>query len=96
MLTLYRVFQAGSYFLHIVDTAILVYVVLSWFRPSFRFFYWLTSFVAPFIRPFRRLSEWIMLRTRVPLDFSCWFAVIGLQIINWVWWRLYYLLRVIT
>ena len=39
MLTLYRVFQAGSYFLQIVDTAILVYVVLSWFRPSFRFFY---------------------------------------------------------
>ena len=96
MLTLYRVFQAGSYFLQIVDTAILVYVVLSWFRPSFRFFYWLSNFVAPFIRPFRRLSEWIMLRTRIPLDFSCWFAIIGLQIINAVWWRLYYLLRMIT
>ena len=96
MLTLYRVFQAGSYFLQIVDTAILVYVVLSWFRPSFRFFYWLSNFVAPFIRPFRRLSEWIMVRTRIPLDFSCWFAVIGLQIINAVWWRLYYLLRMIT
>ena len=96
MLTLYRVFQAGSYFLQIVDTAILVYVVLSWFRPSFRFFYWLSNFVAPFIRPFRRLSEWIMVRTRIPLDFSCWFAIIGLQIINAVWWRLYYLLRMIT
>ena len=96
MLTLYRVFQAGSYFLQIVDTAILVYVVLSWFRPSFRFFYWLSNFVAPFIRPFRRLSEWIMVRTRSPLDFSCWFAIIGLQIINAVWWRLYYLLRMIT
>ena len=96
MLTLYRVFQAGSYFLNIVDTAILVYVVLSWFRPSFRFFYWLSNFVAPFIRPFRRLSEWIMVRTRIPLDFSCWFAIIGLQIINAVWWRLYYLLRMIT
>ena len=96
MLTLYRVFQAGSYFLQIVDTAILVYVVLSWFRPSFRFFYWLSNFVAPFIRPFRRLSEWIMVRTRIPLDFSCWFAVIGLQIINWVWWRLYVLLRMFT
>ena len=96
MLTLYRVFQAGSYVLQIVDTAILVYVVLSWFRPSFRFFYWLSNFVAPFIRPFRRLSEWIMVRTRIPLDFSCWFAVIGLQIINAVWWRLYYLLRMIT
>ena len=96
MLTLYRVFQAGSYFLQIVDTAILVYVVLSWFRPSFRFFYWLSNFVAPFIRPFRRMSEWIMVRTRIPLDFSCWFAIIGLQIINAVWWRLYYLLRMIT
>ena len=96
MLTLFRVFQAGSYFLHIVDVAILVYVVLSWFRPSFRFFYWLSSFVSPFIRPFRGLSEWIMRRTGIPLDFSCWFAVIGLQIINRLWWWLYYLLRAIT
>lgn len=96
MLTLYRVFQAVSYFLYIVEMAILLYVVLSWFRPRFRFFSWLSNFVAPFIRPFRRLSERIMLRTRIPLDFSCWFAIIGLQIINWVWWRLYYLLRIIT
>ena len=95
MLTLYRVFQAGSYFLHIVDTAILVYVVLSWFRPSFRFFYWLTNFVAPFIRPFRRLSEWIMCRTRIPLDFSCWFAMIGISIVDQLLWRIYALLRLI-
>ena len=96
MLTLYRVFQAVSYFLYVVEMAILIYAVLSWFRPSFRFFYWLTNFVSPFIRPFRRLSEWIMLRIRIPLDFSCWFAIIGIQIINWLWGRLYLLLRMIT
>ncbi len=96
MLTLYRVFQAGSCFLQIVDTAILVYVVLSWFRPRFKLFFWLENFVAPFVRPFRRLSVWITSRTGIPLDFSCWFAVIGLQIINALWWRIYHLLRMIT
>lgn len=96
MLTLYRVFQAGSYFLQIIDTAVLVYVVLSWFHPSFKLFYWLENFVSPFVRPFRRLSMWITSRTGIPLDFSCWFAVLGLQVINALWWRLYSLLRLIT
>ena len=96
MLTLYRVFQAVSYFLYVVEMALLIYAVLSWFRPSFRFFQWLANFVAPFIQPFRRLSTWIMCRTRIPLDFSCWFAIIGIQIINWLWGRLYLLLRMIT
>lgn len=96
MLTLYNVFQAGSYFLHFVQSAIFVYVVLSWLRPRFKLFYWLESFVAPFVRPFRRLSLWITARFRVPLDFSCWFAMVGLQIIDALWWRIYQLLRMIT
>ena len=96
MLTLYKVFQAGSYFLRILQTAILVYVVLSWFRPRFKLFFWLENFVAPFVRPFRRLSLWITARLRVPLDFSCWFAIIGLQIIDALWRKLYILLRFLT
>lgn len=86
------VFQAGSWFLRIVEYAILVYVVLSWFQPRNRAFYWLANFVAPFVRPFRRLSLWITARFRIPLDFSCWFAVFGLHIINNLWWRLYFIL----
>ena len=95
MLTLYKVFQAGSSCLRIIQTAILVYVVLSWFRPRFKLFFWLENFVAPFVRPFRRLSLWITARLRVPLDFSCWFAIIGLSLVERVWWWLYRLLRLI-
>jgi len=92
---LYYVFQAGSIFLRVIEYAILAYCVLSWFRPSFGFYYWLQGFIRPFIAPFRRLSVWLMRRTRMPLDFSCWFALIGLSIINRLWWRLYVLLAMI-
>ena len=45
--------------------------------------------------PFRRFSVWLMSRTRMPLDFSCWFAIIGLSIVERLWWWLYRLLRLI-
>jgi len=93
--TLYKVFQAGSWFIRIVDSAILLYCVLSWFRPRNNLYLWLESFITPFVAPFRRLSVWLMSRTRMPLDFSCWFAIIGLSIIDSLWWRLYAVLRLI-
>ena len=93
-MTLYAVFKAGSVFLQILDYAILAYCILSWFRPSFSFYYWLQNFIKPFVMPFRRLSAWIMRRTGVPLDFSCWFALIAISIIQRLWWQLYYILRV--
>ena len=92
-MTLYRLFQAGSVFLNIVSTAILIYVILSWFRPRNPAYLWLEGFVSPFVRPFRRLSVWIMSRTGLPLDFSCWFAIVGINIVNQLWWALYRILR---
>ena len=92
MLTLYHVFRAGSIFLQVLDAAILLYVVMSWFRPRIKFFFMLESFIRPFVMPFRRLSVWLMSKTRMPLDFSCWFAMIGISIIERLWWKLYYLL----
>ena len=94
-MTLYKVFQAGSAFLYVVRVAILVYCVLSWFRPRNHLFLWLETFTRPFVAPFRRFSVWLMSRTRMPLDFSCWFAIIGLSIIERLWWWLYRLLRLI-
>ena len=94
-MTLYHIFKAGSVFMSIVSSAILLYCVLSWFRPRNSLYMWLESFVRPFVAPFRRLSLWITSRTRMPLDFSCWFALIGLSIINTLWWRLYALLALI-
>lgn len=94
-MTLYRVFLAASTFLRVVDTAILLYVVLSWFRMRNRLYLWLESFVRPFVAPFRRLSVWISSRTRMPLDFSCWFAMIGISIVERLLWQIYALLRMI-
>lgn len=94
-MSLYSVFVGGSYFLRIISTAIFIYAILSWFRPSFRAYDWLTSFVSPFLQPFRRLSYWLMNKTRIPLDFTCWFAIIGVEIVEFFWMRLYYLLRLI-
>ena len=93
-MTLYKVFQAGSLFLTVIRWAILAYVVLSWVRLSGNAYLWLDSFVRPFVAPFRRLSVWLMSRTRMPLDFSCWFALIGLSLVNQLWWWLYSILRV--
>ncbi|MBQ8506428.1 MAG: YggT family protein [Clostridia bacterium] len=96
MLTLSHVFSAVSIFLQVLDSAILLYVILSWFRPKFRAFYWLAKFIAPFVAPFRRLSMWVMTRTRIPLDLSCWFAMIAITIIERLWARLYILLITIV
>lgn len=95
MLTLRDVFSAVSIFLYVVRTAILIYAILSWLRPDFRLFYMLESFVKPFIVPFRRLSVWLMSKFRRPIDFSCWFALIGISIVDRLMWRLYYLLSMI-
>ena len=92
-MTLYKVFQAGSLFLYVIRLAILVYVVLSWVRLRGNAYLWLEGFVRPFVAPFRRFSVWLMSRTRMPLDFSCWFALIGLSIVERLWWWLYTILR---
>ena len=92
-MTLYKVFQAGSLFLTVIRWAILLYVVLSWVRLRGNAYLWLEGFVRPFVAPFRRLSVWLMSRTRMPLDFSCWFALIGLSIVDQLWWWLYRILR---
>ena len=94
-MSLYKVFYAASAFLYIIRAAIFIYAVLSWFRPRWQLYGMLEHFITPFIMPFRRLSVWITAKTRLPLDFSCWFALIGISIIDQLWWKLYYLLRLI-
>lgn len=94
-MTLYAVFNAGSAFLHIVSLAILVYCVLSWFSPRSNIFLWLEGFIRPFVAPFRRLNVWLASRIRLPLDFSCWFAIIGLNVVEYLWRLLYRLLRLL-
>ncbi len=44
MLGLYEVFYAAYLFLRLISAAILIYCVLSWFRPTFRAFDLLRAF----------------------------------------------------
>ena len=92
MLGLYEVFYAGYLFLRLVTAAMLIYCVLSWFRPNFRAYDLLGRFVEPFVRPFRRLSMKLMRYFRALVDFSFLLAILGYQIVERLWWRLYMLL----
>ena len=89
---LYEVFYAGSLFLRLITLAIVIYCVLSWFRPNFRAFYMLRKFIQPFISPFQGLSLRLMRYFRAPIDFSMLLAVLAYQILERLWWRLYLLL----
>ncbi len=92
VLGLYEVFYAGYLFLRLISAAIVIYCVLSWFRPTFRAYEWLRRFIQPFVAPFRKISLAVMRRFRAPVDFTCLFALIGYEIIERLWWRLYVLL----
>ena len=89
---LYEVFYAGSLFLRLITTAIVIYCVLSWFQPRFKAFFMLRQFIMPFVSPFQKLSMRVMRYFNAPIDFTCLFAIIGFQIIERLWWRLYMLI----
>ena len=69
MLGLYEVFYAGYLFLRLITAAILIYCVLSWFRPTFRAFYMLRRLIQPFMSPFQKLSMKVMRRFNAPMGF---------------------------
>ena len=86
---MYTLFQAVSIFLNVIDTAIFVYVIMSWFSPRSRFYIWLVNFVTPFIKPFYHLSLKIMTRTGWRVDLSAWMAMIAISIIQRLLWVIY-------
>ena len=92
MLGLYEVFYAVTIFLRLITWGIVLYCVLSWFRPNFQAFFWLRRFIQPFVSPFQRLSMKVMRHFNAPVDLTCFFAIIAFQIIDRLWWRLYILL----
>jgi uncharacterized protein YggT (Ycf19 family) len=86
------VFYAGYIFLRLITLAILVYCVLSWFRPRFRAFDMLGAFIRPFVAPFQGLSMKVRQYFQAPVDFTFLFAIIFYQVLERVWWWLYALL----
>ena len=70
-------------FLRILSSAaIFVYWILSFLRFNNRFVEVLAKFIYPFVRPFRRPAMWVMRRTGLPIDFTLWFAMIGINIVS--------------
>ena len=94
-MTLYRIFQAVSVFMSVLRLAILLYWFLTLFNARNALVDWVETFIQPFISPFRRLSLWLMARTGVRLDFTCFFSLIGLSVLNRLWWLLYAFFRTI-
>lgn len=88
---LYQIFVGIHYFFEVIRYMLLIYWVLSLFRPNFKLYYMLESFLAPIMRPFRYLNMKLMSKMRggVMIDFSIWFTLIGLSIAQQLCWQVY-------
>ena len=95
MRLLYNVFYAAQMFLQVVSYAILVYCILTWIAPRSRLCDWLGNFTEPFVAPFRRLTYAMMRRWGSPFDFSCWFAMIAINIASRLLWQVFSLLMLL-
>lgn len=89
---LYTLYQSLMILFRIIETATLAYVVLSWILPGSSVYYFLGRFLEPLARPFRRLNMKLTARIRMPLDFSLWFMLIGLDIARAIVKQIFYLL----
>ena len=89
-MTMYSIIYALQMFLRILSAAIFVYWILTFLRFNNRFVEILAMFIYRFVRPFRRPAMWVMERTRLPIDFTLWFAMIGINIVSELLYVLYF------
>ena len=83
------IINALQVFLRFLSFAMLVYWILTLLRFNNRLVELLAKFIYPFVRPFRRPAMWVMRRTGWPIDFTLWFAMIGINIVSELLWILY-------
>ena len=81
-MTMYSVIDAVRVFLRLLSLAMFVYWILTLLRFNHRLVELLAKFIYPFVRPFRRPAMWVMRRTGWPIDFTLWFAMIGVNIVS--------------
>lgn len=86
----YLVSRTIYWCVHVLQTATLVYCILSWVAPGSRVYGFLELFLEPFVRPFRPLGRWIMEKTGLPLDFSVFFMMLALEILGTILQRVCY------
>ena len=89
---LYNIYRAADWFIQLVSLAILVYCILTWVAPRSAARDWLERLISPFCAPFRQLGRYICMRWGSPFDFTCWFAIIGLNILRYLLQWLFMLL----
>ena len=93
-MTMYSIIYALQLFLRILSAAIFIYWLLSLLRFNNRFVEILAKFIYPFVRPFHRPAMWVMRRTGLPIDFTLWFAMIGINIVgdvlDMLYWRVFF------
>ena len=89
-MTMYSVIDAVRVFLRLLSLAMFVYWILTLLRFNSRLVELLAKFIYPFVRPFRRPAMWVMRRTGLPIDFTLWFAMIGINIVSELLFTLYY------
>lgn len=82
-----------KWLLHIVSILIAVRALLSWFAQDTALYGWLANFTEPFLKPFRGLSRKLMQRTGLPVDLSSVFAIIGIEVIDYLLQILHRVLR---
>jgi len=87
---LYNIFHAASLLLDLLSSAIFIYCILTWIAPRSSLRYWLERFISPVCAPFRSLARMLIVRWGAPLDFTCWFAIIGINLIRQLLWRIFY------
>ena len=89
-MTMYSVIHAVQVFLRILSLAMFIYWIMTFLRFNNRFVEILAKFIYPFVRPFRRPAMWVMRRTGLPIDFTLWFAMIGINIVSELLYVLYF------
>ena len=85
---IYNIYRALSILLQLLSTAIFVYCITTWIAPRSRFRYLLERFIEPAVSPFRALNAKLVRRWGIPVDFSCFFAMIAIEILEVVIYRL--------
>lgn len=91
-MALYNVFQAASWFLRILSMAMFFYCILTWIAPMSPLCDFLRRFTGPFVAPFQSLSYKLMRRWGARVDFTYFFAMIGLNILERLLWTVFSLL----
>ena len=85
---LFHLYNALHILLALLSWAMLIYCLLTWVAPRSSARFWLERFIEPVCAPFRGLALKLRARWGSPFDFTCLFAMIGIQLAD-------YLLRVI-